>query len=679
MSFNDLQIKRYYSSKNENLIDEFYDPVLREARCYDRITGYFSPSILSAAAKGFSSFIINGAKLRLLTGVELDEDTIATLKAYPDTEIVDKLILKSFDEMVDEMQSSYLSYFSYMLSMGILEMRILCMSEKNSGILHQKIGIVEDNNGNCLVFSGSNNETTNGWKKNLEEFAVFKSWNSDDIEAIEHLKDDFEELWYGDVEGTLVLPASEAVKEKIISSFPPSIKRRFNPTPQEQPRTPRDYQQEAINAWRKNNYSGIFEMATGTGKTLTSLFAAKELLSESDANFIVISVPLKHLITQWEKDVVKLFPQAQIIKVSSDFTDWRTKLSLAANTYSNNQEDRTVIVITTYASMTSGDFQDILQKYSNRSYCLIADEVHNIRNQKTIDLLDSFKYKLGLSATPKNQYAENEADGKIDEMINRFGGIIYEYPLSLAIKKGVLVKYNYHPIIVGLNENEAEEYERLSRIISAHYDNQDDDFDITGILNKRAMVIKNAEEKTNTLSQLIDKLKQNHECTHMLVYCDNSEQISTVQDILNEKNISSSKITYLETMSERQSRLEFFQEGKIDCLVARKCLDEGVDIPATKTAIILASNTDQREYIQRLGRILRNYTNEDLGIVKEKSDIYDYVVMPPEDKSERYRYLLKGEFRRMAFFINNSNNKEENIGPFNLLIQKYNYKEENER
>ena len=672
MDLQSLPLRQVYSSRRSDLVEEFYNPVLGTATKYDRVTGFFSPRVLAMASRGFSRFLYNGGKIRLLTSIELDENTIKQIKESKDSQLIDNQLLKQLLEQPTELERNYLSVFSYLLANDQLEMRVTCLKEEDNAILHEKVGIVTDADGNKITFSGSNNETESGWTRNIEQFKVFRSWNENERAFLEADEEEFEQLWNSNDDDAVTIPVSQAIKQGIIRTYPPREPGQPIGTP---PTTGidggegngmevRGYQQKAVEAWAANSYNGIFEMATGTGKTWTALLALQKLIEEKNCHFITIAVPLKHLIPQWLEDINRVFSKARITIVNSDYPDWRAKLPEVVRSmaygYSNDEMN---IVMTTYASFSGEDYKKIMSLYPNIDSCLVADEVHNAKTDNILSSIDFFNYRLGLSATPKNEFIENDdPQNKINRMIDLFGGIIFRYPLEEAIGKD-LVRYEYHPIFLQLNDEEMEKYQQLSRQISACYNSNDDtdedDKLVTALLNKRAMIIKNAEEKTSKLPDLLRTLREKEEHKYLLVYCDNKDQIKEVQSILYNNGINSSKITYGETAPERVDRFNAFKTGMIDCLVARKCLDEGVNIPAARRAILIASNTDQREYIQRLGRILRTYKNDVTGYVKDKATVYDFVVLPPFESIDRFHYMVMSEGRRVRFFINNSINKEE--------------------
>jgi len=149
-------------------------------------------------------------------------------------------------------------------------------------------------------------------------------------------------------------------------------------------------------------------------------------------------------------------------------------------------------------------------------------------------------------------------------------------------------------------------------------------------------------------------LKSIGEPDHLLVYT-NSQQIEHVQDILNELGIRQHKFTYREDDTERQRLLSSFDEGDVDALVAMKCLDEGVDVPSTKQAILMSNTGNPMQFIQRRGRVLRKYPG------KEKALIYDFIVVPTMNPTQQIadseKNILRKELRRFEEFAENARNE----------------------
>ena len=180
MGLRDIEIKPVYYSDEDNLLQDFYIPVLSEAVRYDRIAGYFSSNSLAIAAKGIANFINAGGTIRLIANVVLStEDQEAIKEAILNKE---KEILIEIENLEDRLKRDHISMLGWMLQKDLLEIKI---SVVKNGIEHQKVGILEDVAGNIVSFSGSDNETVSGWLRNNEQFHVFCSWVEGDTN---HLK-----------------------------------------------------------------------------------------------------------------------------------------------------------------------------------------------------------------------------------------------------------------------------------------------------------------------------------------------------------------------------------------------------------------------------------------------------------------------------------------------------------
>lgn len=397
-------------------------------------------------------------------------------------------------------------------------------------------------------------------------------------------------------------------------------------------------------------------MATGTGKTWTAIYSAKELLKNHTA-FIVICAPYKHLVKQWAEDVEKVFPNANIILVSSENIGWDSHLNHAIikNKYKFNEQ---IIVISTIASFKKDNFKRILDK-SSEDKLLIVDEAH--RFTETNDEVSSrFKYMLGLSATPFSGSTNHK--GKM--LMEFFGGKVFSLTIEDALEKGFLVPYRYNPIFVEATVEEEENFERqTSKIISCFKNGKCIDEDkLIKAIRARLRIISMAHEKIAYLGQIIQSIAPEN---HFIVYCgdgklfDNStgyilRHIQSVKRVLSGLNYKSSQFTATENINQRMELVDSFNKGDIDALVAIRCLDEGINIPSIKSALILSSNDDYREFVQRRGRILRLYPG------KEFAEIYDVVVLPSFDNKNWAKIELR-RFYEYAKLAMNWNETEEKL------------------
>lgn len=695
MALRDFEIKDTYSSAtDDSLVCEFYNPVLEQAAQYDRITGFFSPSVLAIASRGFAGLISTRGKIRLITSVQLD-DRIYRLVIENDVVLDDKLLENfNFDEIKSQLDKDYLSVFAWLYRTGQLELKVAVMSKERS-MLHQKIGIVTDVEGNSLSFSGSNNETPNGWQHNIEQFKVFKSWNPHTASFYQSDKEEFDILWENMSTKASVITLDNAIKDKLIQiiekhrkddinnvvkrirktehinkiRISPARDRDLQPSskpnsPQDQPtnehknRTAEDtrdlfdYQKQAIQHWFSNKCESIFEMATGTGKTFTTINALKEFSVKNSYLRAIIVVPLTTLTLQWHNDLQRLLPGYRIINTSLD-SDWRQVMHSLYMSKLLNKESENFIIITSYKMYPTENFLEAASKITD-DYILVADEMHNLVTNRCIEAAQNniFKYKLGLSATPTRLWKQEES-----AYISRlFGNNSFSYDLKNAIEAGFLVPYNYHPVFSYMGSDEYDEYCELSKTIAKMYassDSRDSNSLLNSKLIARARLKKNTSSKIPELSKLITQLDGLQKLHHALIYVDNEDFLSVLQKMLSENNIVTTKFVGSTSIEDRIKIINNLRNKTIKAIVAIKCLDEGVDIPSAKSAFFLSNNTDPREYVQRLGRVLRR--DEKGG--KTFADIYDFIVLPPnpksfDDESGRTiaRNLIKNELIRSKFF-----------------------------
>jgi superfamily II DNA or RNA helicase len=379
-------------------------------------------------------------------------------------------------------------------------------------------------------------------------------------------------------------------------------------------------------------------MATGTGKTITSLLAAAELAElQNDRLALIVAAPYQHLVDQWVSDLndFGLSP----IRAYQSRNSWTNEAVSQLTEFATGSRDFTAIV-TTHATFCSNHFQKVLDRVDGARTMVIGDEVHHLGAPHFREHLPkSIRARLGLSATPERWYDDEGTESVMDYFSN---GIVFEYGLEEAIAGGHLCEYYYVPHIVELSEEEAEDYIAISRAIGKRMGNVSgdigdadlqDDEQLKQLLFKRARLIGTAENK---LSRLRSLLQQTGDVHHTLVYCSDGKiategeatkrQLDAVTELLgHELGLKTHKFTYEEDQSTREQLLEDFERGVLDALVAIRCLDEGVDVPATETAFILASSSNPRQFVQRRGRILRPHA------AKESATIHDFIVAPPGD------------------------------------------------
>lgn len=692
MDLTDIKLKDSYSSDEDNIVCDFYNPVLSCSVSYDRITGYFSPSILAIASRGFAGLISNHGRIRILTSIQVNKETYDAINESESVKINED-ILKNIDFNIDsvknEIDKDYLRVFMYLYKTNSLDMRVALLKE-SGGILHQKVGIVRDASNNALSFSGSNNETPGGVISNVEEFKVFKNWIISSSSYFANDESKFEKYWNNRVNNIKVVEIGDALKNKLIRLVDPTddIKKILarikaheqaresdKNSDEESTRTLRGYQQDAINHWTEHSYKSTFEMATGTGKTFTAINALKEFRRKKSFIRAVVVVPLTTLTVQWQDDIRKIIPDLSIINTSTN-SKWKDELN---NIVLSKKLGRDVsyILITTYSMFTKKDFNERVSKLGG-DIILLADEMHNLVNENRIKVLSnpSYKYKLGLSATPTRLWQQDES------LIVRqhFGDNSYQYSLEDAIKNKFLVPYNYNPLAINLTIDEYERYLSLSREISRisqmKSDKNEENSALQMKLIERSRIKKNAENKLFSLEKSLKTLQRNSSLYNTLIYVDNEVFLHDLQSMLTENNIRTTKFTGNNSLDERMAAINNLRNHSINAIIAIKCLDEGVDIPSAKLAFFLSNNTDPREYVQRLGRVLRL----DKQSKKTISEIYDYIVVPPagiqyEDEKDRKiaRNMIKNELIRAKFFNELSTNSVSAQDLIDDAVDKYGF------
>lgn len=683
MSFKELNILKHYKTYKNDIIKEFYTPVLKQAVLYQRAVGFFSSTALIDLTKGISGMIRNGGQIQFIVSPLLSQEDIDAInKGYEKKKIIGEALMREFKEPENYFQEERLNWLAYLIEEGFLEIKVaFTPPNKEMGMYHEKVGIVTDEYGNKIVFTGSLNETINAFHNNYESIVVFNSWEQSK-EYADEMQRDFEALWNDEDNDLEIIEFPEVVKEK----FKIRRKEKLNLDIDDEedletkpklkkgiPHIPdgfglREYQTDAIESWRNHNYHGIFDMATGTGKTYTGLGAVVRLYEEKKRLAIVIVCPYQHLVEQWVEDI-EFFNMIPTIGYSaSKQKNWKKRLE-------NDVLDFSIGIIDTFCFVTtnatySTKFVSGLMAQLGPDTLLLVDEAHNFGSPSLKKkLYSNIEYRLALSAT-LDRHGDEEGTQVLKVY---FGDKCIEYDLNRAIKEKKLTPYYYYPVVVYLDDDEMEKYKEISYLASKEcHKDKHGKINITEkgkrLLLQRARIVAGARSKLDALRELMKKYKDD---THMLVYCgatrvqtfetDESEvdeegerQIVAVSKILgNEFGMKVIHFTANESAEEREIiKQRFSIADPYQAIVAIKCLDEGVNIPSIKTAFILASTTNPKEYIQRRGRVLR------LAKDKPYAVIYDFVTLTrPVDEVNPYspdysceRTLARRELLRIKEF-----------------------------
>ena len=701
MNFTDIEIKEEYRSLQDDIVGEFYTPLLRCAKKYQRAVGFFSSSALIEISDGLAGLVKNGGTIELVASPKLSEDDVDAIEKG--IKLRDEVVRERIIEAITAPQGSYeekrLNYLINLIAAGILEIKIAVLEDDNHiGMYHEKVGLMYDEEGNIIAFSGSMNESVTAFMHNCESIDVFKSWEGgSDARRVLNKQMSFKAIWENYEPKMIVMDFPDAARDRLFeyrksqsiddddiqSERQARNKNKVEPvvedTKSDGPAVPkwvriREYQDNAINAWEAHGFVGIFDMATGTGKTYTGLAAVARLFSKRKAPLAVLIVcPYQHLVDQWVEDINAFGMKTVICHSASSQKKWKSKLKDACLSLELGVTEY-MCAIFTNATFSTSFVQDTI-KHVKAQAVLVVDEAHNFGAENASKYLDDMiPYRLALSATLER----HGDDVGTKKLFDYFGEKCIEYTLKEAIDNDMLVRYYYHPIVVSFKDDELESYLEISKQISKAMmsckDKEPSEY-AKMLMIKRARLVASAREK---IEQLVVEMRRHMSENHILVYCgattmrdidydedkppeEEKKQVDVVTDRLgNDLHMKVAKFTSEENAELRDKLKREFDEGEsLQALIAIRCLDEGVNIPSIDKAFILASSTNPKEYIQRRGRVLRKYKG------KTHSDIYDFVVSPlPLDNVNGYddetirlsQSLVKREIVRMRDFANLAEN-----------------------
>ena len=607
-------------------------------------------------------------------------------------------IIREMHEVKNPFEEKRLNILANLIADDVLDIKIAYIETRSSmSMYHEKMGIIADKEENTIAFSGSMNESQNALMNNYEVIDVWCSWKSEEQSNKVNGKNiAFTSIW-NDTEPNIRIVDFPELKQEILDRYKRTAIRNYSfleigefeqPTeeiinkswfkkPDNYPNY-FEYQLQAMNVWKEHGYRGIFDMATGTGKTLTALGALELLCNELNNHIgIIIVCPYQHLIEQWVEDIMA-YGVTPLICYSA--YDWKKQFKYALSDYACGATTN-FCIITTNDTLASMYFQNEVDKLS-RNICIVVDEAHNFGAKRQLECMkDVYSYRLALSATLERRYD----DYGTNKLFEFFGEKCINYTLEDAIGNDKLTPYYYYPIPVYFEEDELNEYNELTeKILKIFLNSKKESGKLPKIaeilLIKRAKLVSAARGKLKALYEIISKEYINDD--HILVYCgattienssyregvadiDERRQIDIVVDMLgNDLGMRISKFTSEEDSKERKRiKVDFSEGDMLKVLVAIRCLDEGMNIPGIKTAFILASSTNPKEYIQRRGRVLRKAKG------KQFAKIYDFITLPRNLDEEIHTNkflnseysLIRREYERMEDFAKLAENSSEII------------------
>lgn len=668
-------------------------PAIGSADSLDCMMGFFASSSFAEIAPGLASFLRRSDNpMRLIMSPFVSPGDREALELGADAGMIVESRLAETLPDADALAAHTLSCLAWLVRQGRLEIKIALLK---GGLFHPKVWLL-NLGGRRAAFHGSSNLTGAALSRNKEQVALARGWMDDVQDVTERrIRTEFQDIWEGDDPDVIVVPLPKAVEQKLLKEYGsgsmpeeshaealwdravgrPTVEgvehldalapRFAIPDWLEWRGGPFGHQGKAVDAWLAANGRGVLAMATGSGKTLTSLVACHELRDKVGPLLVVVAAPYVPLVTQWCEEVRLFGVEPRDMTAAGGPDGRRLDIAEAIRSIKLGRTEVEVLVVS-HDTLINPAFQKQVAKVECAKL-LIADEMHNLGSHSFLSSPpDAFDYRLGLSATPVRQY---DPEGT-DKLLSFFGDVCFEFLLDDAI--GIcLVPYDYYVHEVELTAEEMEEFRDLSeqiRKLGWKIEQNASDPHLDNLLRKRRLVIERAQGKIAALAALIDD-EGPRALRYELVYATDKDptQLDEVNALLSSRGVLFHQLTAEETRRRAVSSqiLLSYQRAELQVLTAKRVLDEGVNVPQIKRAFILASTTVERQWVQRRGRILR--TCEAIG--KTHGVIHDFVALPPGDLvlDEDAKRLVKGELKRVEEFARLARNYGAADGPLSVL------------
>ncbi|MCS4149270.1 DEAD/DEAH box helicase family protein [Salinibacter ruber] len=598
MSLRDVFSARTIDTSSHDIVDDFFVPMLQNATRYDRGVGYFSSGWLQANARGMVDFAENGGRARWITSPNLTESDWEHLRRGEEARRNDALqeaLRQDIDDLENALKEDTLSALAWMVADGILEFRLaLPHSDLEYGEFHDKFGIFEDEEGNQVSFNGSYNDSKQGLR-NYESIRLFCSWDETG-EFVEADQRRFRKLWHNNDPNVEIHPLPEAARQKILNLR--SGDGRPYSTNTRESKEDGKYS-VADHKWRHQNKAvdrflkkerGVLEMATGTGKTRTSLRICKNLIESGQVDTVIVSTYGNDLLDQW-------YPK---------LLDLTGTLSQSFSVYRHYGEHRESVKfrldpVDKFLLASRKNLPPVLRSLSSgqaRSTLLVHDEIHGLgspANRENLDgLTDKVRYRLGLSATPERAY-DDEGNEFIEDHV---GPVIYKFDLEDAISRGILCPFEYVPLSYELTERDRRRRKQVFQEEAARKGTEDP-------MEKKEKWIKLAKVRKSSESKIPVFEKYAEENPDLLKRCiifvETKEYGEKITSIVHNEHTKFH--TYYG--DDEEKHLSRFKNEEIECLVTCEKLSEGIDIPSLKNIVLFSSPRAKLKTIQRIGRCLR--------------------------------------------------------------------------
>lgn len=635
----DLDLSEVIETSEIDFSNDFYNPALSVAVEYKRGVGYFTSNWFKFAARGMKGLAENGGTAKWIISPILEEEDWETLQkgwqATRSQELYDRLS-NLVSDLELGLQEDTRNTIAWMIADGLLEIKIAITEESLGGDFHDKWGVIKDHKGDKIAFHGSQNDSQKGFA-NYESYTVFISWDSErEAKKLEIHENRFDAIWRNRKRGVHSISLPDSIALEIAQ-----LRTRERPyqNPPESMKLASAYrwrhQEEAVSKFI-NQKNGILHMATGTGKTRTSLKILNRLLMENAVENVVVSTYGNDLLNQWYETLIHEFDHNDML-VYRDFGGERQ-----LGSFLHRNPDQLEALIISYDNLSEALEGDVSSKF-NRSL-IICDEVHNMgsptRRENLSGGLRAFPYRLGLSATPFDPYDED----RNEFLKNEVGPVIYEFDLEDAIRRGILCELEYTPLFYELSEEDKDKQKSAFARFRAMKE-ENPSVPQSQLYIMLSSVRKQSEEKLPPFRKQLKK--DDSILENCLIFVQTKKYGKKVQEIIHE--YTKDYRTYYG--EDDEINLKEFSEEKISTLVTSKAISEGIDIQSVRNIILFTSDRSKGTTIQRIGRALRT----DPDNPGKKANIVDFVVgsdvkdeieddseiVPPD--RERYEWLKELE------------------------------------
>ena len=595
-------LKAHYRSGVDDLAAAFFAPCLREAKLYRRAAGYFSSMALLTWAEALPRLVYgNELKVRLIASPELSAQDIEVFKEIAcdkkRSEYRQTLVKRMLEEIIALIENPAdagvrARILAWLVANDRLEIRFAFAKHlENPGIFHEKMGVFDFSGGARVAFTGSANETLGGHRRNYESIDVYRSWIEGDEERVRIKTAQFNEAWTNEAEGLNVeIPTAETVA-KLRAKAPKvlPVQRTLTGSSREDDHSRWRHQDEAVETFVATG-AGVLEMATGTGKTRTTLKILNRLIDRCELRGAIIAMDGTDLLEQWRSELDDwafasngrwlIYRQYERYNEQGEFAlDPREAILLISR-----------IQLSRVIGRISGEHKQHM--------IVVHDEVHGLGAPSQVATLGGehakFRWRLGLSATPERTYDKEGNRFILDEI----GTTIYHFPLESAIARGVLSEFDYVPLPYNLTEGDKK---RLSAVYAKRSARAQENNPMSNeeVWRELAKVYKTAEMKPEVFSKY---MKSNPGLlSNCIIFVETKEYGNRLLDDIH--NHTTRYRTYY--AEDDRDHLLQFARSEIDCLISCHRLSQGIDIHSLRTVVLFSSARSKLETIQRIGRCLR--------------------------------------------------------------------------